>query len=66
MKFSNSRTLPGHDQLTSARIASEGILSIVLSIFEEYFLLKCRASKGMSSGMIPRSGGVTIGKTFSR
>ncbi len=28
MKFSSSRTLPGHDQLTKARMVSDGIFSI--------------------------------------
>ena len=52
MKFSSSRTFPGHGQLTRARIVSVGILSIVRSIFAAYFLVKCRARIGMSSGMI--------------
>ena len=50
MKFSSSRTFPGHDQLASARIVSAGILSICLFIFPAYFLVKCRTSIGMSSG----------------
>jgi hypothetical protein len=50
MKFSNSRTLPGHDQLTRAFMVSEGILSIGRFILAPYSLMKCLLSKGMSSG----------------
>src|SRR5579872_7073600 len=42
MKFSSSRTLPGHDQPASARIVSDGILSICLFDSLAYFLTKCR------------------------
>jgi hypothetical protein len=65
MKFSSSRTFPGHGQLTRARIVSDGIFSIVRSIFAAYFLVKYRTSSGMSSER-SRNGGSVIGKTFSR
>jgi hypothetical protein len=50
MKFSSSRTFPGQCQLTRARIVSAGILSICRPISPAYFLVKCRARIGMSSG----------------
>jgi hypothetical protein len=37
MKFSSSRTLPGHGQLTGARIVSDGISSILPVHFARYF-----------------------------
>ena len=49
MKFSSSRTFPGHDQLTRAFMVSAGILSIVRSILAAYFLVKWRARLGISS-----------------
>ena len=63
MKLSSSRTFPGHGQLSRARIVSDGIFSIFRSIFAAYFLVKCRASKGMSSGW-SRNGGGVIGKAL--
>src|SRR5580704_4877808 len=50
MKFSSSRTFPGQGQLTKARIASDGILSMTRPILEAYFLVKWRARSGISSG----------------
>ena len=50
MKFSSSRILPGHDQLTKTRMVSDGIFLICLFIFAVYFCVKCLARMGMSSG----------------
>ena len=65
MKFSSSRTLPGHGKLVRVRIVSDGIFSIRRPILSAYFVVKWRTSTGMSSGR-SRNGGVVMGKTFSR
>ena len=50
MKFSSSRTVPGHGQLTRARIVSDGIVTISRFILSAYFFVKCRARGRISSG----------------
>ena len=49
MKFSSSRIFPGQDQLTRARIVSDGIFYLPIH-FLSVFRVKCSARDGMSSG----------------
>src|SRR5262245_36125191 len=62
MKFSSSRTFPGQCHPFKRFIAPAGIVSIRFSMRRAYFWVKCRTSKGISSGL-SRSGGIRMGNT---
>ena len=65
IRFSSSRTLPGHCQFTNAFIVPLGIVSICLFNLRENFCTKCRTSSGISV-FRSRSEGMRMGKTFRR
>src|SRR5712671_5891257 len=65
IRFSNSRTFPGHDKRSNFCIVADGTALIRLPIRAAYFCVKCFTSNEMSSGR-SRKGGIRIGNTFNR
>src|ERR1035437_1371995 len=65
IKFSNSRTFPGHSNPPRISIVFLGMLVIDLLIRRANFWTKYSTSNGMSSRR-SRNGGTRIGNTFSR
>src|ERR1700676_1874046 len=65
IKFSNSRTFPGHSHSISASMVLFGMLVIDLFIRRPHFCTKCSTSSWMSSRR-SRKGGRRIGNTFNR
>ena len=65
IRFSSSRTLPGHGQRSRAFMVSGGMDSIRLFILRACFWTKWWTRRGTSSGR-SRSGGTCIGNTLKR
>src|SRR5581483_980705 len=65
IRFSSSRTLPGHGCISSAPSPSGESVTGGLRCSLQNFLRKCCAS-GMISSLRSRSGGISSGTTFSR
>ena len=65
MRFSSSRTFPGHAWASRTRIASVEIFFSGIPCSVETFFRKCRTRRGMSSRR-SRSGGIGSGMTAIR